>query len=480
MHTVDLRTLINVDSETLPVIEKKFGFHIKPVELQTLKKLQSRLDELHLCIPTDGVFFDFSIPNIDKEFDILKVTNEWIINIELKSENKTTDELLQQLVMNYYYLSKVYKNVFCCVYYEETDKLYKLSNGKLVEVGMEELARYLIMPHCLETGIETMFKPEMFLVSPFNDVDKFCKGEYFFTQSQKANQTNIQNTKKNVWLKGSAGTGKTLLVYDLAKKYLDDNKKVVIFHGANLNSGQYELNQRGFHIKAIKDFDLLELDEFDIIIIDEMQRFYKKDLETLLANAKGKVILSGDPSQVLNKKNEAGHELNSDEKIKSFIQENDLLKVELSTKVRTNASLLEFTRGLTNVQRDVDKSKINNEDITFEYFTTDEQALKYLMYLQGLDNTKILTLPSSLHVTDLYTNYKLFDTSFQVIGQEFTSVTLIIGGNISYGQRGGLMDSGVHYSSALALIQNITRSRRKLNLVIVNNPVILKRTLELL
>lgn len=480
MHTVDLRTLINVDSETLGIIEEKFGFHIKPVEIRTLRKLQYHLDELDQCIPTDGIFFDFSIPNIDKEFDILKITNDWIINIELKSENKTFDELLVQLQQNYYYLSKVYKNTFCCVYYEQNDSLYQLIDNKLYEMTFDELAECLKMPHCCESGIDKLFKPELFLVSPFNDVEKFLNGDYFFTQSQRTNQNNIKNTTKNVFLNGSAGTGKTLLIYDLAKKYIQENRRVIIFHGANLNSGQYKLNAHGFSIKSIKEFEPNNLNAFEIIIIDEMQRFNKSELEELLQNTKGKVILSGDPKQVLNETNEAGHDLNSDAKIKEFVRENDLLKVKLATKVRTNASLLEFSKGLINENLDVDKSKINTEDITFEYFTSDDDAMGYLTYLENIRDTQILTLPSSLHSVDLYTKYKSFETSFNVIGQEFTSVTLIIGANIRYGESGKLMSSMSYYSSALALVQNITRSRRKLNLVIVNNPVILQRTLELL
>lgn len=72
-------------------------------------------------------------------------------------------------------------------------------------------------------------------------------------------------------------------------------------------------------------------------------------------------------------------------------------------------------------------------------------------------------------------------TSHQVIGQEFDGVAVVIDRWFSYDKNDDLIYSGaVYYDPVKMLFQNITRAKRRINLVIVNNEALLKRCTEIL
>lgn len=51
--------------------------------------------------------YSYCIPQISKEFDLLKITDKSVLNIELKSEK--TDKVARQLERNHYYLKSLAK-----------------------------------------------------------------------------------------------------------------------------------------------------------------------------------------------------------------------------------------------------------------------------------------------------------------------------------------------------------------------------------
>ena len=53
----------------------------------------------------DGFFFGYKIPQIGKEFDLLKITDNACLNIELKSQDVSESKIQEQLKKNEYYLS---------------------------------------------------------------------------------------------------------------------------------------------------------------------------------------------------------------------------------------------------------------------------------------------------------------------------------------------------------------------------------------
>ena len=80
----------------------------------------------------DGYYIGYSIKQISKEFDLLRFSEDLVINIELKQElNLSVDEkiekVLKQQSKNFYYLKALQKNIFIFTYVEN-DGLYEYAN----------------------------------------------------------------------------------------------------------------------------------------------------------------------------------------------------------------------------------------------------------------------------------------------------------------------------------------------------------------
>lgn len=106
-----------------------------------------------------------------------------------------------------------------------------------------------------------------------------------------------------------------------------------------------------------------------------------------------------------------------------------------------------------------------------------------MIQLEKDQEFRVLSLPGSIvaYNHDQYTKYNSFtNNAFTVIGQEFDNVATLVGPNLHYNARGKLVSNGTHYTTSQALFQNVTRTRKKLKLIIVNNIEIMDRALELL
>jgi hypothetical protein len=486
MKTIDLFTLSHTPENCSTALENLTNMHVKPIERETIKNFINYLKSTNLPFRTDGITFDFKIEGIGEEFDILKNTKDFLINIELKS-TKSESAILQQLRRKQFYLSKSCKKLYQYTYDMKNETLFYFDGEKLSTAKVNEFINVLNTPNDDSVSVKELLSPEKYLASPFNDTDKYMKSDYLLTSSQCAKKDKIINSEKNVLLTGNSGTGKTLLGYDIVKYFMNTNKRVLIVHGANLNYGQLCLIEQGLDIKPIKNLSSVIMTtnptDYDLILLDEVQRFSRYQIDEVFKHFKCKVILSGDPKQILKKNNgEFGEEINSTEKLKTYCKEKDLLLVRLTDKVRTNVSLSEFVQGILNNSYNVDKKKINPDNVSFVYFDSPEDAKSYMDILESESEYKVLTLPTTLssYKTDIYTQFSGFDTSFQVIGQEYTSVATLLGPNLKYDPSGPLYSSGTYYDTGCAFFQNITRTRKKLKLIILNNEEIYSRILDLL
>lgn len=490
MKVINLYSLININSTDIySKMEDKFSFSMKNHEKITLSKFIDKLrKDATKPFSTEGYVYDYHLIGNEKEFDILKNTPNFILNIELKSANKTVNAMQKQLQQNKYYLGKTNKKVYSFVYYEQDDVIYMLDdNENMIEADENLLASLMNTPYDSTIDITDLLSPEKFLVSPFNDVKKFMENDYLLTQSQTSYLRTIDNQKSTLII-GKAGTGKTLLVYDLAKKYLKEKKTVLIIHCARLNQGQTFLNKNyGFSISSFKDLPDLDLSKYDLVIIDEMQRLTLEQAQDIISkvNVKQKLVFSGDPYQTLNNNGELGNILSSKDEIDNFCTENRFKKIRLSKKIRTNKNLSEFIQGLMdlNYPYDFDRNSNISNYVTFSYFNKINEAKEYWesLELNNKNNDKrMLTLPASLYKTDIYSDFSGSSTSFDVIGQEFNTVVTLVGPNITYSERGKLYSSGTYYPSTNSLFQNITRTKGKLHFVIINNEVFLNRLIDLL
>ena len=124
--------------------EKK---QLKNAEIDTLKRFINELLNWGIDIEDlDGFFYGFSIPQISKEFDLLKIfENDVVVNIELKSHDIDLDKIEYQLRKNRYYLSHLKKKTYSFTYINsgEKGKIYSYDGDKLFKSNIEEIAQLI-------------------------------------------------------------------------------------------------------------------------------------------------------------------------------------------------------------------------------------------------------------------------------------------------------------------------------------------------
>ena len=148
----------------------------------------------------DGFVFSYSIPHIGKEFDLLMISSDSIVNIELKSKRVSDDKKCAQLARNNYYLSFIEgKKIELFTFTAESGDLEKYSNGSIVSCEMDVLIETLLLARDRFSGdYDEIFREKKYLVSPVNDVSRFMSGGYFLTQQQ-------QEIKNEILRKNSEG-----------------------------------------------------------------------------------------------------------------------------------------------------------------------------------------------------------------------------------------------------------------------------------
>lgn len=268
--------------------KKRIGNH----EIDSLRLFVNNLIADDIKIENlDGFFYGFTIPQIGKEFDLLKINDIYCVNIELKSTKVDKSKILSQLLKNRHYLNHLGKRL--SIYSIITDEMscYKLSmNNELIEVDFSEIIKTLKL---VENGylrqIDDLFKASQYLVSPLNTPEKFIQGEYFLTQAQEQIKRELLEIidksfgEEYFHLTGKPGTGKTLLLYDIAKT-LSKNGATAIVHCGKLIEGQRKISDEidNLDILSVEDYDTHHVigQEFDeVVMLMDASFFYSEDGE---------------------------------------------------------------------------------------------------------------------------------------------------------------------------------------------------------
>lgn len=468
---------------------------IKPEEISDFNRLITELQK-HIINKYifDDYFVGFSIPQIGKEFDLLRFGEEFIVNIEVKKQAKE-EKISEQLLKNQYYLSFLGKKVFKFTYIASENKLYTLNeDNQLIEKDFPYLISILENQKTIKVdNVDNLFNPSDYLVSPFNSTEKFIEGQYFLTNRQQEIKNNIlkiivNNTNEFVSIKGSAGTGKTLLIYDIAKEFIKRKEKILIIHCGILNNGQLKLiRENEWNIIPIKNILQIELHQYSLIILDECQRIYPSQLEKIIMHVKTNqknIVFSYDSKQYL-------RDWENKNNIEKIIEEsNHSKKFELNTKIRTNKEIAHFIKCLFKKNEKIEPYNCSN--VILNYFENNDEALTYISFLRDYSWKHINYTPQN-NMTfpyHLYNSAEEKDNSHKVIGQEFDNVIVVINSSFCYSNdnlsvkkftikaRGTEVEP--YYNPVKMLYQNITRVRKKLNVIIVNNPEIFERCVQIL
>jgi len=463
-------------------VDKRFKV-LKTHEIRNLKSFCTIMQENGCSIANlDGFFVGYTIAQIGKEFDLLRFGRDYVLNIEIKSELKVAkkeQKILKQMCQNHYYLN--YLDLPICIFtYVENDGFYQyIEDGSMKKISAGSIA-YYVCNQDVDTSIDpdNLFVPSNYLVSPFNSTDSFIKGNYFLTPQQEKIKDEIfteleEHPLMFICLSASAGTGKTLLMYDIAKSLIAIKKRVLIIHCGILNQGHLILKKDcGWDIipisKVSDEKASIAIKEYDYIFIDEAQRIRKKQLSALIDQAIDSnlpLFFSFDTKQFLR----SGETLNVAEYLKEHYSSVLLSEKKLTNKIRTNKDMASFVINL--FKRGKSNSDLNYDSITIDYFEEIETVKEYILFLSKTGWTAVTYTTSQYD----YEPYDIFSefidlNAHNVIGQEFSKVVLVMDKNFNYNDNGKLEASNSYYSALGMLYQIVTRVVDELKIIVLDNP----------
>ncbi len=490
MKAINLKSLINIylaNDDALPkeyinFIGEDYGLEVKKYELNVLKNLIKYIEENNKISLNEYNYFylGYKIPQIGKEFDLLRFDDENILNIEYKREVADIQILKEQLIKNKYYLQFLMKSMILIGYIQKNNELYILrENNELEELSINEFIEILNSNEkCKELDLNNIFKASNYLISPFNKTEQFIKDQYFLTKHQEEIMQEIMKYinkgRKLFLIQGDAGTGKTLLTYHLAKELKRKDNNVALIHCAQINNGQYKLiNDYKWNIYPIKNYSSLFEKRFDVLIIDEVQRIkieqfrlikkYIDDNNTIL-------ILSGDRKQILR---------NGEGGIIEILENEYLNKFSMTKKIRTNKELADFISVMLDLSK-LNNKKLSKKNINITYFNSYEVANKYILTKK---NFSFINYTSTLYPEKGQVGFERMDYNrntvgnpHRVIGQEFENVGVLIDKHFYYDNnklKAHTMYNNV-YSPKDMLYQAITRVIQTLEIIVVENIEVFK------
>ena len=311
-----------------------------------VRELEVHMQDVHAL----RFFYSFQVPRLGKEFDLLQIKNDQIVNIELKSGKVSDEAVRKQLLQNRYYLSVQGKMIQSYTYISSQERLVRLNNhDHIVEADWDQLCLALQrQSKDYEGDIEDLFQAEMYLFSPVTEPERFLNKEYFLTSQQKDIERRILDKIRKVkygyfWFSGLPGTGKTLLLYDIAMR-LSAHQKVCIIHCGEAGKEWKVLHDRLLRIAFFTDSQLEEqsdLNEYSAILVDEAHLLTEEKLHVILElSEKHPVIFSSDDEDMI-----------SDEEMdRTMIREiehlPDIQSFHLTNRIRTNAELSSFIQNM--------------------------------------------------------------------------------------------------------------------------------------
>ena len=465
----------------------------------------------------DDFFYSYTIAHISKEFDLLKVAanRKLILNIELKSEDVGEERIKQQLVRNRYYLSPVTTNVISYTYILNTNTVYRLDdNNRLIQSEfVSVVADMKKFKKCMKNNIESLFKAKDYLISPVNSPERFARHQYFLTNQQEAMSRKLlsgllkDDDKRYYSVKGEAGTGKTLLLYDTVRKLPVDAGKCVIHFGRRTpNIDILEKAIPSTDIITSRDLtDGAMLKGYDYILVDETQRLHDDQFEWIVDSACSnneagslgslsasnkvgsmnvasddsrssvrntpKVVMFYDCEQVLSR-----HEQQRamDKRIEELADENYFL----SDRIRTNPELSAFIRNMFDLNKRARGYKYDCVTICYANSINEFKRLK--AYYKAKQYIFIDYEKSYRNVNNRYKSRK-FNT-YKVIGKEFDKVLTVIDSKFKYNEYGELCadyDGDNDDILEKYFYQVVTRARDQLCIIVLNNEDIFRRLLDI-
>lgn len=468
---------------------RKERMQIKEHEFGSLRRLVDILQEKGVTIAQlDGFFYSYTIRQIGKEFDLLKIdAPNRVLNIELKSMSVTEEKIERQLLKNKYYLGTLADRLDMYTYVEETDSLYTLQDNVLKKAEFSELV--CAVKSFSEYGTDNpdkLLQAKNYLISPLNMPKEFLEGRYFLTQQQEMIKKSIceslsdENSCTSYWgITGIAGTGKTLIMYDLAKE-MSKNGKVLLIHCGILSDGHRMLNDMMENVDIISGNDICRSsfgekksvqDRYQFLLVDEAQRMFENALEfikSVTGNGIRICVFSYDYFQILSKTEQRRNIPARIATLPGFTE------LKLSGRIRSNREMNSFIQTLLDL-RERDQNHIYQyENVDVLFAKDDKEAAQIINFYRNERGYTFIEYDDP--IKDCPGDINVLETS----GMEYEDVIITLTDHFKYSDEGVLMGNAhpnPDYSYYRLLFQSVSRTRERLCIVVVGDGVLFGKVL---
>ncbi|MCR5747203.1 MAG: ATP-binding protein [Lachnospiraceae bacterium] len=503
MNPINIYTLTRInDSDGMQRLERQMSkrkghLKIKEWEIEGLRILCDKLCDTDKESSSYDFFYSFTMPKLGKEFDLLRINEDYVVNIELKSGNVSDEVVKQQLKQNRYYLSSLERSIYSYTYISKDDRLVRLSGGgRLIDTDTEELFAVLKrQKFCYKGDIEELFKEDRFLISPLTDPGRFLRRDYFLTSSQRDIRKQILRDvlKKPGTVRrkysihgftGLPGTGKTILLYDIAMQ-LSVSEKVCVLHLGSYEEELEQLNERlkrvdFYHCEPKERIKLKE--DYAAILVDEGHRLNSTELEDIITIAKNKsipVIIAYDKEDTI-----AFLERSTEGAV--FIEQaEDFIGYKLTNRIRLNSELSSFISCLMCVARAGRKYDYPSVSLAF---AGDMREADILIgnfekdgYIYIWDND-IIDIYDDI-VAQSYSKESRIEAKAATC-KEFDKIVMMIDDSFFYDEEGYLRDIRLpdpeRESVVRKLFHGLNRAKRSIAVVVKGNESVFYRILGVL
>ena len=442
------QNLSNLSRLECHLSERDRPLKVRAWEINSMRALVDRLEKHMPEVYRLRFFYSFQILRLGKEFELLQVKENQIVNIELKSGAVSEDAIRRQLIQNRYYLAILGRPVRSYTYISSQNRLVRLTNhDHIVEAEWEQLCAELQEKSADFSGnLEDLFQAEWYLISPLTQPERFLKKEYFLTAQQKDIERQIL---KSIRIKrggyyhfsGLPGTGKTLLLYDIAMK-LSGRQMVCIIHCGASGQEWKRLHERLRRIVWVSDSQItaeMRLDEYETVLVDEAHLLDKETLENIVeAAGKRPVIFTSDCEDQLSPEE-------VDQSVKLGIAKlPEIQTFRLTNRIRTNEEISSFVQNMMHIPDY--KSGRRFPHVTVFYANDDQEAANLIQDAKKQGYQHLL--------------------ESEVAEKAYDSVAIILDGNYFY-------DSKKYLRSKKRTVRNLfhqlNSAKEKLMLIVKDN-----------
>ena len=285
--------------------EKEFEIKGKTeLELNQLITLINNFINKSLRIPAfESFHFGYKIPQIScGDFDFLKINKTNVVNIEFKDISlartgnfeRIKIKLLDQLKVRNNLLSVFNREVISIGSILNKDDLYfyRLEEDQLHEITTTDILSFLTCSgkDFSISMLSDVLNRESLNICPINSGSASVDKLYDLTdQQQTAIKKIIELDSRYYIVKGGAGTGKSLVAFELANIFSKQEKKTILFFLAKESKLYEQYDGRLFKVLTLSPsgdsipgrFEKVYQEDFNVLIIDEAQRLTTKQIDRI-------------------------------------------------------------------------------------------------------------------------------------------------------------------------------------------------------